>query len=161
MHYALPRARPVAPTLTRLPGHTAPARPASPDADAPPRGTETVLIVEDDDMVRRLLQRTLTGLGYEVLLAASGLEALAIERAQPGTIDVVLSDVVLPDISGPETVRRLLATAKREPAILFMSGHTDHPLLRDGTLQGARNFIQKPLTRGQIARKLREVLDAA
>jgi two-component system cell cycle sensor histidine kinase/response regulator CckA len=142
MHCALPRARPA-------------------DVMPPPRGTETVLIIEDDDMVRRLLERTLTGLGYVVLLAATGHEALAIERAHPGEIHLVLSDVVLPDISGPETVRRLLATAQHAPGILYMSGHTDHPLLRDGTLQGARNFIQKPLTRAEIAHKLREVLDAA
>lgn len=158
MHYALPRAR-VAPLLLP-PGPDKAARPEARGTDVPPRGTETVLVIEDDDMVRRLLRRTLEGLGYRVLMAAGGPEALAIDADHPGQIDVVLSDVVLPDISGPETVRRLLARTLRAPAILYMSGHTDHPLLRDGTLQGARNFIQKPLTRGELARKLREVIDA-
>ena len=158
MPHALPRARLA--TLLLPPGRPDEARPEASVADVPPGGTETVLVIEDDEMVGRLLQRTLVGLGYEVHLANSGLEALAIDTAHPGEIDAVLSDVVLPGISGPETVRRMLASARRALAILFMSGHTDHPLLRDGTLQGAGNFIQKPLTRGQIARKLREVLDA-
>ena len=157
MHRALPRARPDTPAH----GSTSGPAGAPPDAATPHARLETVLVVEDDDMVRRLLGRTLEGLGYTVLMASCGLEALALERAHEGGIDVVLSDVVLPDISGPETVRRLLAASRRAPAILFMSGHTDHPLLRDGTLQGARNFIQKPLTRGDIARKLRDVIDAA
>lgn len=157
MSNALPRARDAAamPPPVGGPGTT-----SASIADTPPRGTETVLVIEDDDMVRALLRRTLEGLGYQVLLAATATEALAHGRAQDGAIDAVLSDVVLPDISGPETVRRLLAASRRAPAILFMSGHTDHPLLRDGTLQGARNFIQKPLTRGGLARKLREVIDA-
>ena len=161
MPHALPRARHVAGAPMLMAGQDEAARPASPPDDTTPGGTETVLIIEDDDMVRRLLHRTLLSLGYQVLLAGNGHDALALGREHAGGIDVVLSDVVLPDISGPETVRRLLASSRREPAILFMSGHTDHPLLRDGTLQGARNFIQKPLTRGDIARKLRDVIDAA
>jgi two-component system cell cycle sensor histidine kinase/response regulator CckA len=129
-------------------------------AAMPPRGTETVLLIEDDEAVRCLLGRTLEGLGYRVLTAASGTEALAVDAAHPGETEVVVSDVVLPDISGPETVRRLCRAPGRALAILFMSGHIDHPLLREDVLQGARNFIQKPLTRMAIACKLREVIDA-
>lgn len=136
------------------------ARDAGAVPETPPRGTETVLVIEDDEMVRGLLRRTLEGLGYRVLLAPSGNAALAVHAEHGSPIDAVLSDVVLPDISGPETVRRILASSGHAPAILFMSGHTDHPLLRDSTLQGEINFIQKPLTRGEIARKLRDVIDA-
>lgn len=131
------------------------ARPAM-----PPPGTETVLLIEDDVAVLRLLERTLEALGYRVLSAASGGDALAVAAAHAGEIDVVLSDVVLPDISGPETVRRLQAASPHPLATLFMSGHADHPLLRGRTAQEERNFIQKPLTRMAIAHKLREAIDA-
>lgn len=124
-------------------------------AEAP---TETVLVLEDDAAVRALLARTLEGLGYSVHLAATGAEALAIADAHPDAIDVILSDVVLPGISGPETVRRILSSPGRPPAVLFMSGYTDHPALRDGTVQTS-HFITKPLTRGAIAHKLRAVID--
>ncbi len=151
---------PLALPEARLCADLPPVQGARADRPAAPRGTETVLILEDDDTVRALLARTLRGLGYSVHVAANSGEALAVQQAHPDAIDAVLSDVVLPHVSGPETVRRLVAAARRVPAVLFMSGHTDHPLLRDGTLQGARNFIQKPLTRMTIACKLREVIDA-
>ena len=127
----------------------------------PEGGTETVLVIEDDDMVRKLLRRTLEGLGYGVHAAATSREAIATYRAHGAEIDAVLADVVLPDGNGPDTVRHILATATARPAVLFMSGHTDHALLRDGTLQQASNFMQKPLSRATVARKLREALDAA
>ncbi|MDQ3169841.1 MAG: ATP-binding protein, partial [Acidobacteriota bacterium] len=128
---------------------------------ADPRGTETVLVIEDDETVRKLLKRSLEGLGYGVLAAATSRDAIATYHAHGAAIDAVLCDVVLPDVGGPETVRQILAMAAQAPAVLFMSGHTDHALLRDGTLQDASNFMQKPLVRATIARKLREVIDAA
>lgn len=133
------------------------ARAVSPVA---PRGDETVLVVEDDDTVRTLLKRTLEGLGYEVHVAASGGEALAVHAAHHDTIDAILCDVIVPDLAGPEIVRRILARALRVPAVVFMSGHSDHALLRDGTLQSATTFLQKPLMRASLAAKLREALDA-
>lgn len=139
-----------------LPAGPAPSAPVSP---LPARGTETVLVIEDDDAVRTLLGRALRGLGYDVHLAATGLEALALYELHGDRIDALLADVVMPGISGPETVRRILAAGGRQPAVIFMSGHTDHALLRDGRLQGARNFLQKPLARAAIARMLRDVLD--
>lgn len=146
------------------PGHDAfPARDDARDdvrpVPSPPRGTETVLVVEDDELVRTLLGRTLRGLGYEAHLAATGGEALALYQAHGAGIDAVLCDVVMPDISGPEAVRRMLDGAGREPAVIFMSGYTDHVLLNDGRLQHASNFLQKPLMRATLAQKLRDVLD--
>ena len=159
-------ARPVPFPVTRhmrlLPSAVAPPVPgALSPSDAPPhpRGTETVLIVEDDDVVRTLLGRTLAGLGYQVHLAASGAEALAVHQARGAGIDAVLCDVVMPDLSGPEAVSRMLDGAARQPAVIFMSGHTDHALLSDGRLQCARYFLQKPLVRATIARTLRAALD--
>ena len=134
--------------------------PAPPVACSCPRGIETVLVIEDDELVRRLLGRTLVHLGYQVHLAATGTEALAVHQAHGPGIDAVLCDVVMPDISGPEAVRRMLAGARRQPAVIFMSGHTDHALLSDGRLQCARYFLQKPLVRATIARTLRDALDA-
>ena len=139
-----------------LPAGPAPSAPVS---TAPSRGAETVLVIEDDDAVRLLLGRTLRKLGYEVHLAATGLEALVQYEMYGDRIDVLLSDVVMPGISGPETVRRILAAGGRQPGVIFMSGHTDHALLRDGRLQCARNFMQKPLARATIARMLRDTLD--
>ena len=125
-----------------------------------PRGTETVLVVEDDQFVRALLRRTLEGLGYAVHLAASGGEALALHETHRHGIDAVLCDVVMPDISGPETVARMLDRGGRAPAVIFMSGHTNHALLTDERLHCARAFMQKPLLRATIARTLRDVIDA-
>ena len=132
-----------------------------PDEVATPRGTETILVIEDDDNVRKLLRRSLEGLGYGVLAAATSREAIAVYREHGDVIDAVLCDVVLPDVGGPDTVRQILAMGAQAPAVLFMSGHTDHSLLRDGSLEAAVNFMQKPLARSTVARKLREVIDAA
>ena len=147
--------------LPRVEAVRAPPAAAAGVTPPAPRGTETVLVVEDDDTVRTLLKRTLEGLGYEVYVAASGGEALAVHAEHHDTIDAILCDVIVPDLAGPEIVRRILARAMRVPAVVFMSGHTDHALLRDGTLQSAANFLQKPLMRATIATKLREALDAA
>lgn len=133
--------------------------PPAPVSVASSRRAETVLVIEDDDAVRMLLGRTLRKLGYDVHLAATGLEALVLYEMHADGIDVLLCDVVMPGISGPETVRRILAAGSRQPPVIFMSGHTDHALLRDGRLQCARNFMQKPLARATIARMLRDTLD--
>jgi CheY-like chemotaxis protein len=149
----------VAVYLPRVEALRAPSA-VAPAAPAPPRGTETVLVVEDDDTVRTLLKRTLEGLGYEVHVAASGGEALSVHAEHQDTIDAILCDVIVPDLSGPEIIKRILARAMRVPAVVFMSGHSDHALLRDGVLQTAANFLQKPLMRASIAAKLREAIDA-
>jgi PAS domain S-box-containing protein len=122
-------------------------------------GSETILVVEDDPQVRGLVCRTLERLGYRVLSAATGQDALAIACSDSAHVDLVLSDVVVPDLSGMEIVSRVQGRSRCTKA-LFMSGHIDHVLLRDGALQAGSHFIQKPFMPQALGRKIREVLDA-
>jgi signal transduction histidine kinase/CheY-like chemotaxis protein len=122
-------------------------------------GSETVLLVEDDDRVRAAVSRMLEPRGYHVLVARNGTEAIDIVERHQGLIHLVLSDVVMPNTSGPEVVERVRARST-EVRALFMSGYTDHAVLRNGALQGGTNFIQKPFAPETLAKKVREVLDA-
>jgi two-component system cell cycle sensor histidine kinase/response regulator CckA len=134
--------------------------PEEPHVTVPPHaGHETILLVEDDELVRRLLRRSLAGLGYQVLEAGNGQDALAVLHACPSPIDLVLSDVVMPDLSGTELVGRVQARSPGTRA-LFMSGHINHALLQQGALEASRHFIQKPFMPKALAQKVREVLDA-
>ena len=125
---------------------------------APPRGTETILMVEDDDGVRRLGCHVLEMLGYTVLCAESGHQALDLARDHKGKIDLVLTDVVMPEMSGREVERRL-AEAGHAARVLFMSGYTDDAILQHGVLETGIAFLQKPFTPDTLGRKVREVLD--
>jgi len=146
-------ARPV--RATDMPGRLLPFRASV------PRGVETVLVIEDDPHVRELLRRTLLSLGYRTHLAGTAAEAAAAHEAHGDAITALLCDVVMPGISGPAIVAGILArSGSRAPKVLFMSGHTSHALLRDGRLRDGNAFIQKPMMRAALARKLREVLDA-
>jgi nitrogen-specific signal transduction histidine kinase len=135
------------------------------EASAPPRpaqdsaGHESVLLLEDSPEVRAVVRRMLGGLGYRVFEAANGREALAMVDQHGAEISLILSDVILPDVSGAEAVRRVQA---RVPGIkaLFMSGHTTQALLRQNRLPAGASFIQKPFGRQAFGQKLREVLDA-
>jgi PAS domain S-box-containing protein len=126
---------------------------------APARGTETILMVEDDDGVRRLACHVLELLGYTVLCAESGDQALDLARDHKGKIDLVLTDVVMPEMSGREVERRL-AEAGHAARVLFMSGYSDDAVLRHGVLEAGVAFLQKPFTPAVLGRKVREVLDA-
>jgi CheY-like chemotaxis protein len=123
-----------------------------------PKGTETILLVEDDEGVRGLALMSLSMHGYRVLTANDGKDALRVVQAHPGVIDLVLTDVVMPNVSGPELAQVLRA---RKPRIkfLFMSGYTDDSVVRHGLLQAEVSFIQKPYTPLGLARKVRQVLD--
>ena len=123
-------------------------------------GTETILVVEDDDRLRTLVHRVLDRLGYRVLGARDGQEALAVSRSHEGVLDLILSDVIVPDLSGVEIVNRVQGRFKDAKA-LFMSGHTNHALLDDGLLQNGTHFIQKPFMPEALAKKLREALDGS
>jgi len=125
---------------------------------APLKGTETILMVEDDDGVRRLACRVLESLGYTVLCAESGPEALDLARDHEGKIDLVLTDVVMPAMSGREVERRLVE-AGHAARVLFMSGYTDDAVLKHGVLETGVAFLQKPFTPGALGRKVREVLN--
>ena len=142
-----------------LPATQAQDASALPPSDGPPpRGSETVLLVEDEPAVREMTQAALQRHGYTVLPAASGAEALQIARANQGAIDVVLTDVVMPGMSGPQLVERLREDQPRLAA-LFMSGYTSDAVLRHGIETGEADFLQKPFSASALATKLRQVLD--
>jgi two-component system cell cycle sensor histidine kinase/response regulator CckA len=124
------------------------------------RGKETILVIEDEANVRAMVRRILTSRSYEVLEACNGEEAIAIAADHAGMIDLVLSDVVIPGLSGPEIVQEVERHRGRIPA-LFMSGYTDHAVLRDRILSAGANFIQKPFAPALLAKKVRDVLDAS
>ncbi|WP_447979289.1 ATP-binding protein [Candidatus Nitrospira bockiana] len=121
------------------------------------RGTETVLLVEDESSVRNLAGEMLRQYGYRVLAARHGAEALEILEGSVAFPDLIVTDVVMPHLSGPEFVRRV---RERHPGakVLYTSGYSDHPLLRDEILDGIR-FLQKPFTADLLAAAVREVLD--
>ena len=123
-----------------------------------PRGTETLLLVEDDSNLRNLIARVLSECGYTVLVAAGGAEALMIAHSRETLIDAVISDVVMSGMNGRQLVEKLLES---HPGIgvLLMSGYTDDDVLRRGVLHGETAFLQKPFTPDQLARKVRGVLD--
>ena len=125
-----------------------------------PRGSEAILLVEDDSNLRYLVARVLRGCGYTIYVAASGIEALAIAGDPTKSIDAVITDVVMPGMNGRELVEKLVE-ARPGIGFLFMSGYTDDDVLRRGVLHGETAFLQKPFTPDQLARKVRAVLDRA
>jgi CheY-like chemotaxis protein len=130
-----------------------------PVAPAELRGNETILVIEDDSMVRSAVGRMLTEQGYKVLSAGDGYRAFAIAKLHEKPIELVLSDVIVPGLSGPEAVSRVQQCCPKTKS-LFMSGYTDHAILRNGVLEAGMNFIQKPFSPHALAMKVREVLDA-
>jgi len=124
-----------------------------------PRGTETVLLVEDAAAVRAVARQVLQRQGYNVLEASDGEDALHLAARYQGTIDLVLTDVVMPRAGGRELAERLL-TVRRDTRVLYMSGYTDDSVVRHGILEGGVAYLQKPFSPEGLARKVREVLDA-
>ena len=121
-------------------------------------GTETVLVVEDDERVRVTVSRILTRRGYRVLLARDCDEAKSLARSHTGRIDLLLSDVVMPSLNGPDLAKELKALLGCK--VLLMSGYTDHAALREGELGTFAGFIRKPFTPDQLCRRARDLLDA-
>jgi two-component system cell cycle sensor histidine kinase/response regulator CckA len=122
------------------------------------RGHETILIVEDEDAVRKLAVRVLKRQGYKVLEAPDGGKALMLCEAYKEPIHLILTDVVMPGMSGRKFADRLKAIHP-EAKVLYMSGYTDNAILHHGILEPGTNFIQKPFTVENLPRKVREVLD--
>jgi len=123
------------------------------------RGNETILLIEDDDQVRVLTASILRNNGYRVLEARDAAEALLRSQTHAAAIDLLLTDVIMPELSGPELARRL-APARPDMKVLFMSGYTDGSIVRHGVLSATMSFLAKPLTVAALTAKVREVLDA-
>jgi CheY-like chemotaxis protein len=127
---------------------------------AVPAGNETVLLVEDEDGVRDLVREILRSHGYTVLLARHGVEALKVRQQHAGPVHLLLTDVIMPEMNGPDLAEQLGAN-DRKLAVLYMSGYTDHAVFNNRTIHSGAHFIQKPFTPGALARKVREVLGPA
>jgi PAS domain S-box-containing protein len=137
----------------------APAGAKERDAGSEVRGgSETLLVVEDEEMVRNLAVRVLKGVGYTVLGAQDGLEALAIVREHDAPIHLMVTDVVMPGMSGPQLASQLL-TFRPGMRVLYVSGYTDNAIVHHGVLDAGLHFLQKPFTPDGLLRKVRETLD--
>ena len=115
-------------------------------------------MVEDDERVRTLARKALEQAGYRVLVAAGGKEALAAAEGHDGPIDLLMTDVVMPEMSGRTLTRRL---TQRHPdlKVLYMSGYSDEDIAQHGVFEAGIAFIKKPFTPSVLTKKLREVLD--
>ena len=153
------------------PGHGATFKIYLPRVDAPvetaepprelvgtPVGTETVLLAEDDELLRPLARGLLGKLGYTVLEAANADQARALARDHPGPIHLLLADVVMPGQSGRELARSL-TQVRPDMRVLYMSGYTDDAIVRHGILERGLNYLQKPFTPAALALRVRDVLD--
>jgi CheY-like chemotaxis protein len=136
-----------------------PARPRSSLAPgALPRGSEVVLLAEDEDGVRSLARQVLHGCGYTVLEARDGAEAVRVAGQHQGRLDLLLTDVVMPRLGG-RAVAEEVAALHPEAKVLFLSGYTDDAVVRHGVLDAQVAFLQKPFSLATLAQKVREVLD--
>jgi PAS domain S-box-containing protein len=122
-----------------------------------PAATETILFVEDEQSVRELVRDYLAGAGYQVLEAQDGIQALDVAAAHNGPIHLLITDVVMPHLSGRELAARL-ASERRDLKLLFISGYTDDTVVRHGVLEGGMAFLQKPFNLKALAQKIRDVL---
>jgi signal transduction histidine kinase len=120
----------------------------------PPRGSETVLVVEDEESVRGLTAKALGKCGYTVLAASNPRDAIALARQRGEPLDLLLADVVLPIMSGPELARRIGAD-RPDMKVLFMSGFTDNVIVRQDVLDAGMPFLQKPFTPAALLAKVR------
>jgi signal transduction histidine kinase len=121
-------------------------------------GSETILLVEDEEQVRTLVRTILQGFGYHVLEAQTGGDALLLSEKHAGAIDLLLTDVIMPHINGPQLAQRLGHLVRK---VLYMSGYTEDSLVLQGLLDSSIALLQKPITPEALARKVREVLDSA
>jgi len=122
------------------------------------RGAETILVAEDEEPLRQVVRRTLEEQGFSVLIACSGPEALELCEGHAGTIDLLLTDLVMPRMSGRELANRL-APLRPSMKVLYMSGYTDNAFADDDLGAARLSFLPKPLTPEALVRKVREVLD--
>jgi PAS domain S-box-containing protein len=131
----------------------------SAEAEDVPGGSETILLVEDEEAVRNLARQILESCGYKIIEARNGIEALSLCQNSDSQIDLLITDVVMPKMGGRELAEKI---SQLNPQIrqLFMSGYTDDAIIRQGMITEDMNFIQKPFTFETLAQKVREALDA-
>jgi PAS domain S-box-containing protein len=134
-------------------------RPKPAQPPLPIRGTETILLVEDEAAVRSMLRQTLESNGYKVLEAPDGQEAINICQNYPGPIHLLLTDVIMPGMNGRE-LSQILSRRFPKLKVLFMSGYPDNSIVHLGTLEPPTMFLQKPFTLSTLEMKVREILDA-
>jgi PAS domain S-box-containing protein len=120
-------------------------------------GPETVLLVEDEESVRQLVRDTLASKGYHILEAQDGQAGLTAAAMYEGKIDLVLTDVVMPQMGGRELVQQLL-TSRPGIKVLYLSGYTEDAIVNEGTIESGKAFLQKPFTLQNLSRKVREIL---
>ncbi|MDX1775098.1 MAG: response regulator [Desulfobulbales bacterium] len=118
---------------------------------------ETILVVEDEPSIRQLIYTILTPLGYNVLEAGNGKEALKVSESHAGDIDVVLTDVIMPEMNGHELAKRL-QSSRPSAKVIFMSGYTDDVIAKHGVLEPGVAFVQKPISTRSIVEKIQECL---
>ena len=121
------------------------------------RGTETVLVVDDDPLALDLIELTLTPLGYEVLLASSGEEALQVAESREGKIDLLLTDMILTGITGLDLVKQFVNRYPKTK-VMFMSGFICPSMAHQDVALSEKAFVLKPFTTNTLARKMRAVL---
>jgi CheY-like chemotaxis protein len=140
-----------------LPRHEG-SGPVNPSADAPRGGTETILLVEDEEQVRELARRVLERMGYAVLAAPDARSATAMADRHPGHIHLLLTDMLLPELSGRELAARL---GIHRPAIklLYISGTSDGSIARHRLLEPGTQFLEKPFSLDRLLRAVRQALD--
>ena len=143
------------PCVDAAPAHGAAEAPATPAA-----GTATVLLVEDEPSIRGVAARVLERRGYTVIAAAHGEDAITAARAHPGNIDLLLTDVVMPGMSG-SALARTLAHERPGLRVLYMSGYTDDDIVHHGVLDSGTMFLEKPFTPRILAQHVRDALDSA
>jgi len=130
---------------------------AVPAARAAEGGSETVLLVEDEESVRQLVRETLQARGYRVVEAENGQAGLAAAVQHKGVIDLVITDVVMPGMGGHELAREVVKI-RPTTKVLYLSGYTEDTIVSDGTIESGTAFLQKPFTLQNLSRKVREVL---
>ena len=124
-----------------------------------PRGTETILVVEDEANLRNIASEILSGLGYSVLVGGNGEDAVRVSAGHDGPIHLLVTDVIMPGMGGRELADRLLKS-RPDLKVLYISGYTEDSVIAQGVFSSQMAFLQKPIASADLAQKVRAILDA-